>query len=169
MFFISTPFAMMGLYSEYPTMIEDPRLVTLNTPWNQALLLPKRDPSKRILTGLQQEEETVASVLHGGGIVATGTDSPLADVATAFHLALRAEVKYGLSPCEALQTATILPAKAFGVDQDLGTVEAGKIADLAIVDGNPLHHIEDVANVRSVMKDGRVYSVVELMAPFTLP
>jgi imidazolonepropionase-like amidohydrolase len=79
---------------------------------------------------------------------------------------LRAQVKYGLEPWQALQTATLFPAKTFGLEKDLGTVEPGKLADLAIVAGDPLKDIKAAANVKLVVKDGRVYSVEELMAPF---
>ena len=66
----------------------------------------------------------------------------------------------------ALQTATLLPAKAFGVGNDLGTIEPGKLADLVLVAGNPLANIKDAANVRMLMKNGQLYAVSELVAPF---
>jgi imidazolonepropionase-like amidohydrolase len=117
--------------------------------------------------GLQKEEETLLAVMHAGGTVVLGTDSPLAGLAILNHLGLRAEVKYGFQPWEALQTATILPAKAFGYAKDLGSVEAGKLADLVFVAGEPLKDVKDVARVERVMVDGRVYTIPELLAPYT--
>ena len=119
-----------------------------------------------MLESLRNEEDTVANILRGGGIVLAGTDSPLDSVATALHLNLRAQVKFGLEPWQALQTATLLPAEAFGVASDLGTIEPGKLADLVLVSGDPLRDIKDAANVHSVMKNGRLYSVSDLIMPF---
>jgi len=76
------------------------------------------------------------------------------------------QIKEGLQPWQALQTATILPARAFGYDKDLGTVDEGKLADLILVAGDPLHDVRDVARVQQVIVDGRVYSVPEILAPF---
>jgi hypothetical protein len=55
---------------------------------------------------------------------------------------------------------------AGGVGDDLGTVTPGRVADLALVRGNPLRRIEDAANVRAVTKGGRLYIVGRLIAPF---
>jgi imidazolonepropionase-like amidohydrolase len=118
------------------------------------------------MESLRKEEDTVAAILRGGGTILAGTDSPLDNIATALHLNLRAQVKFGLAPWQALQTATLLPAKAFGVEQELGTIESGKLADLVLVSGDPLRDIKDAANVQWVMKNGRLYSVSELVAPF---
>jgi adenine deaminase len=98
-----------------------------------------------------------------------GTDSPLDNVATALHLNLRAQVKYGLAPWQALQSATLKPARLYNVGDDLGTVERGKLADLAFIQGDPLTDIRELANVAGVMKGGRYYSTAELMAPFLSP
>ena len=186
MFDISTAFGSSPLYAEDPQMVEDRRLLTLNTPWDQAVLRakaalaqgkktaipegahmsPRMGNTAETLDGLRKEMETVGDIVPHGGIVLVGTDSPLDNIATALHLGLRAQVKYGLEPWQALQTATLLPARAFGVEKDLGTLEAGKLADLAIVAGDPLHDIKDAANVQFVMKNGKLYSVPELMAPF---
>src|SRR5262249_44353274 len=85
-------------------------------------------------------------------------------------LNLRAQVRLGgLAPWGALQTATKLPAAAFGVADDLGTIEPGKLADLAFIDGNPLDRIEDLANGAPVMKNGEGFTVSDLMAPFQTP
>jgi Tol biopolymer transport system component len=186
MFDISTAFASTPLYAEDPAMVEDPRLLTLNTPWDQIMLRaklaiaegrkpvvpegvrlpPRLGDTPTTLDSLRKEIETLRAIVRGGGTILAGTDSPIDSVATALHLGLRAQVKYGLEPWQALQTATLLPAKAFGVEKDLGAVEPGKLADLAIVAGDPLKDINAAANVKLVVKDGRVYSVEELMAPF---
>ncbi len=186
MYDISTAFGSSPLYAEDPAMVEDPRLLTLNTPWDQIVLRAKlalaqgRDPvvlegahlpprlgdPATTLDGLRKEMETLGAIVRGGGTMLVGTDSPLDSVATALHLGLRAQVKYGLQPWQALQTATLFPARAFGVEKDLGTVEPGKLADMAIVAGDPLKDIKAAANVKFVVKDGGVYTVEELLAPF---
>jgi imidazolonepropionase-like amidohydrolase len=51
------------------------------------------------------------------------------------------------------------------VQKDLGTIEAGKLADLVIVEGNPLVNIADTMRVRRVIRNGEVFSVDELLAP----
>jgi Tol biopolymer transport system component len=169
-FVISTTFN-SSLYAEDPAMVEDRRLLTLNTPWDQAGLVNKRNSAVSTdqtasLERLEREEAAVKAVLRGGGVILAGTDSPLDNVATALHLNLRAQVKYGLAPWEALQTAIRLPARIAGVERDLGSLEAGKLADLIVVDGDPLSDIKDLANVAAVMKDGIYYTIEDLMAPF---
>jgi len=90
----------------------------------------------------------VLDVMHAGGLVVAGTDSPNG---INLHGELRAYVMAGMSNYEALRTATVHPAQALGLNG--GTIEAGKLADLVLVDGNPLAHIAN----------GRVYEVHELV------
>jgi hypothetical protein len=167
---ISTPFTASALYAEDPKILDDARIVTLNTPWEQKTMMNSRDQAMHgggNLAALQKEEETLLAVLRGGGTVALGTDSPLAGLGILNHLGLRAEVKYGFKPWEALQTATLLPARAFGYGKDLGSIEAGKLADLIFVTGDPLKDIKDAANVQRVMVDGKTYTIPELTAPYS--
>jgi Tol biopolymer transport system component/cytosine/adenosine deaminase-related metal-dependent hydrolase len=173
-FIISTPFAASALYAEDPTILDDPRIATLNTPWEQRTMAASRDQAIhgdgsgiRGGTNLQGEEATLLAVMHNGGAVVLGTDSPLAGLAILNHLGLRAEVKYGFQPWQALQTATLLPAKTFGYAKDLGSIEPGKLADLVFVAGDPLKRIQDAARVQRVMVDGRIYTIPELIAPFS--
>jgi imidazolonepropionase-like amidohydrolase len=69
----------------------------------------------------------------------------------------------GLTPADAIRTATAVPAEAMGAGADLGTVERGKLADFVIVDGNPLVTIGDIRKTRRVIKDGVVYDVDALV------
>lgn len=116
--------------------------------------------------GLRRSVGILRRILRAGGRVLAGTDIPLDPVAVDLHLNLRAMVRYGMSPYQALQTATRIPARQIGVSRDLGTVTRGKLADLAFVQGNPLRRIDDAAKVRRVMTDGRLHTVASLMAPF---
>jgi imidazolonepropionase-like amidohydrolase len=63
----------------------------------------------------------------------------------------------GMTPREVLQAATIDGARIIGFDQDLGTIEAGKLADLVVLDRNPLENIRNTNTVRWVMKNGELY------------
>jgi imidazolonepropionase-like amidohydrolase/Tol biopolymer transport system component len=68
----------------------------------------------------------------------------------------------GATPVQALASATILPARQYGMDADVGSLEPGKLADLFVVDGNPLERLRDSDRVTHVMLDGRLYDAATL-------
>ncbi|MBU2428066.1 MAG: amidohydrolase family protein, partial [Gammaproteobacteria bacterium] len=68
----------------------------------------------------------------------------------------------GMSPLQALKTATINPAKTFGMDHQLGSLEAGKLADLIVIDGNPLQNIQDSDKVTMTMVNGRLFDAASM-------
>ncbi|MBS1821566.1 MAG: PD40 domain-containing protein [Acidobacteria bacterium] len=170
MWTISTTFSQVP-YADDPGMATDPRQ-SIAPPWeNKRLRAAVQTATHTDMSAptarLQNEETVVASTYHKGGLILAGTDSPLDIPATSLHLNLRAQVKYGhLAPWQALETATSLPAKAYGLSRDLGTLEPGKLADLIIVEGDPLKNIDDAARVQCVAKNGRLESVASIMAPF---
>ena len=79
------------------------------------------------------------------------------------HTELQVFVDAGLTPYQALRSATIWAAETIGVSKDLGSVEPGKLADLVIVNGDPLTNIRDVLNVEQVIRNGQVFSIEQLL------
>jgi imidazolonepropionase-like amidohydrolase len=71
------------------------------------------------------------------------------------HDELQLFVTCGLTPAEALQTATLNPAIFLGRTADLGTIEAGKLADLVLLDANPLDDIANTQKIRAAVVNGR--------------
>jgi imidazolonepropionase-like amidohydrolase len=69
----------------------------------------------------------------------------------------------GMSNFDALKTATVNPAQALG--QDTGTIEAGKLADIIMLDGDPLANIANTTKVKRVIANGRVFDIDQLTAP----
>jgi Tol biopolymer transport system component len=170
MWTISTTFS-QAPYAEDPGMGYDPRQ-QVAPPWENKRLRTAIDTATHTdlapaLEHLTDEEAVVANTYHKGGLILAGTDSPLDVPATSLHLNLRAQVKYGhLAPWQALETATSLPVKAYGLSSDLGTLTPGHLADLIIVSGDPLTNIDDLTKVECVAKNGKLQSVSFIMAPF---
>jgi Tol biopolymer transport system component len=99
----------------------------------------------------------VLNIMQAGGLVVAGTDTPNA---VNLHGELMSYTMAGMSPFDALKTATVNPAKALNLNA--GTIEAGKLADLIVIDGDPLENIAHTTRVRQVVANGRLYSVEAL-------
>jgi imidazolonepropionase-like amidohydrolase len=149
--------------------IDDPRLQRLfpSSALDAGRALRKRPPDAQDLAErealVSPQEKMVAAVVRGGGRVIAGTDSPINPYGLALLAELEHYVRGGLSPAEAIRTATAVAAEAMGLGADLGTIEAGKLADLVVVDGNPLTNITDIRKTRYTIKDGVVYQVDALL------
>lgn len=105
--------------------------------------------------------------LHAAGVkLLAGTDTPQPFVFPGFslHDELALLVQSGLTPLEALQTATINPADFFGMQGALGTVEKGKIADLVLLNANPLENISNTRRIAAVIANGRLFDRAALNA-----
>ena len=103
----------------------------------------------------------IVSELHRGGVpIVAGTDEGIPGHSLHREIELYAEA--GLTPLEAIQAATIVPARAMRLEKELGTIEAGKRADLVVLDANPLQRISNIRSVRFVVTDGRMYDAAEL-------
>ena len=105
-------------------------------------------------------EKRVAQVgqLHTAGVgLLVGTDAPGVAPGWAVHEEMRLLVRAGLPAIEALRAATINPARMLGAADSLGAVATGNIADLVLLDGNPVEDIRNTLRVRAVVTGGRFY------------
>jgi imidazolonepropionase-like amidohydrolase len=103
----------------------------------------------------------------GGRLITLGTDHPSwGEFQSGFsaHRELQALVLAGIPPAAALKMATINGARAMRMGDELGTIETGKLADLFVIDGDPLLDITRTRHVRRVMVRGDLYDAAELLA-----
>jgi adenine deaminase len=105
------------------------------------------------------ELENVRLFHEGGGTLLAATDVgvPLQIPGLSLHRQLARLVEAGLTPLEALRTATLNPARVLGLAGSLGSIEVGKFADLVLLDANPLEDIRNTQEIRAVVADGRLY------------
>ncbi|HXA48882.1 MAG TPA: amidohydrolase family protein [Candidatus Acidoferrum sp.] len=107
--------------------------------------------------------QTLAAIgaLHKAGVtIVPGSDTGLVGYGLIRELELY--VQAGMTPLEAIQCATIVSARAMKLDRDSGTIQAGKRADLILVDGDPLTNISDLRKVSQVVANGRLYDAATL-------
>ena len=169
-----TLFNSAAMYADDRSLVDDRRTKALYPSWEYDLLVQKANdaltpPAETTRAMLAANVDMVLRIHRGGGFVISGTDSPLDNVAVSLHTNLRAMVRYGFTPWEALTTATRNSARWLGRESELGVVARGALADLAFVAGDPLADIRAAAAVRMVMSGGVLRTVDELLAPFTAP
>ena len=101
------------------------------------------------------------AALHRAGIpIVAGTDQAIPG--HSLHRELELYVEAGFTSMEAIQAATLVPARAMGLASELGTIEVGKRADLVVVDGDPLVDIGALRRISTVVTAGRAYDTATL-------
>jgi imidazolonepropionase-like amidohydrolase len=101
-------------------------------------------------------QKTVKAIVDAGGRVVAGVDSPFVTFADSLHTEMRLYSEAGIPNARVLQLATIEGARGIGIDSEIGSIEKGKIADLIVLDGDPIANIKDTNTVSWVMKNGTV-------------
>ncbi len=143
-----------GWYHQATKLWEDPKLTRFLTPEHLMRL--------RNTTHLRSDDmfawrmgAAVKQLFDNGTSVQLGAHGQLYGIDTHFELDLL--VRSGFTPAQALEVGTIRGAWYHGLDRDLGSLEAGKLADLVILDANPLADIANAQKIRFVMKNGVLY------------
>ena len=112
------------------------------------------------------KELEVVQLLHKAGVpFLAGTDTPPGVYifpGFSLHEELQRFVAAGFTPLEALQTATLNPARFFHMEDQFGTIEKGRYADLVFLDANPLDDIRNTQKVAAVILNGRYFSKADL-------
>lgn len=106
--------------------------------------------------GYKKLEDLMRRYVQAGGLIRAGSDPNNGLPGLGVHQEMVMFVEAGLTPMQAIQAGTINVAKAFRKDNDFGTVEAGKVADIVIVDGDPLKDIWSVQNVITTIFGGKI-------------
>jgi Amidohydrolase family/Tetratricopeptide repeat len=112
----------------------------------------------------RKEVEVVGAMQHAGVDILAGTDTlnPYCFPGFSLHDELNLLVQAGLTPMQALQAATLNPARFMGRETDLGTIETGKLADLVLLDANPLDDIANTRKINAVVYGGRLFPKASL-------
>jgi Tol biopolymer transport system component len=118
---------------------------------------------------MDRQSQTVKQIYEAGGINGVGSHGQLQGLG--YHWELWAMAWDDMDPHKALRIATIDGAEALGLDGDIGTIEAGKLADLIILNRNPLEDIRHTDTIYQVMKNGRLYDgdTLNEVWPRTIP
>lgn len=149
---------------EFPERLQDPQLKQDFGPqiWQevQASLknFPRLDYFRTTDRQMFYGKASLKQWLDAGAVMGMGTDSgtPLNFHGEALWREIRAHVDVGMPPQRAINAATRVNARILGRERDLGTIEAGKLADLIVVRGNPLFDVSALGHVEVVVKDGVV-------------
>ena len=142
------------LFADEPDLRTDPRF-NLYPAWLRRQI-GERPPA--LAGNAAGSYKMVMDVMKAGGRIVAGTDSPHA---FSLHGELESYVLAGMTPYEALKAATVNSAEALNLDA--GSIEPGKLADIVLVEGNPLEDIANAHKVKRVIANGRLFELDDLV------
>jgi imidazolonepropionase-like amidohydrolase len=134
-----------------------PAAVRIVTEYTTEKLFKRYKPEQLEHTrvGYAKANEFIRRFVQAGGILKEGSDSPRGMAGLLMHEGMTMDVEAGVPPMTVIQAATINVARTFHKDKDYGSVEPGKVADLSIVEGNPLQDMWATTNVKLVVTNGK--------------
>lgn len=112
---------------------------------------------------LRQRQRMLAQIGAGGGRIIAGSGTTAAVAGATLHAELRWLVQAGFTPAEVLRMTTSEAARSLGLQEDLGAIQPGHLADLLIVTGDPLVRPGDLAHIDRVMIGGRIHTLEALI------
>jgi imidazolonepropionase-like amidohydrolase len=128
--------------------------------WESSLdseMIRELQPILRPIPSLELENVRLANKAGVVLLAATDVDFPMGVPGLSLHEELVRLVEAGLTPLEALQAATLNPARVLGRADSLGRIEPGELADLVLLDANPLENIRNTQKIVAVVADGQLY------------
>lgn len=140
----------------------EPAFYTLPPPYQVIFKNTGMEPANaaRLAPAWQSFIKCVKVLYDAGVPIIAGTDQDFPGYSLDRELELY--VQAGLTPIQAIQTATITPATVMKMDKETGSLQEGKHADIIIVDGDPLTNIRDIRKVTTVIKSGKIYDPVAM-------
>ena len=119
----------------------------------------RNNPAEEVDTTYAEWGLFLTGRAHAAGVpIGAGTDTPIALAIPGYslHSELEFLVRAGLSPLEALQSATVRPAEYFSLEDQMGTIDVGKRADMVLLDANPLDDIANTKRIAAVVTKGKL-------------
>jgi hypothetical protein len=110
---------------------------------------------ERLIAGYKMVQEFARRFVAAGGKIHLGSDPDSILAGYGLHVELQLAVEAGLTPVQALQGVSLNVAEAWGKQKDYGSVEKGKVADIVIIDGDPLKDIAATQRVEKFFMDGK--------------
>lgn len=154
------------LGSQHADLLQTPQYRTLSPAGDSALdrFEASRPGSRQIfMQRLRQRQRMLSQIAAGGGRIIAGSGTTAAVAGTTLHAELRWLVQAGFTPAEVLRMATSEAARALGLQEEIGIIRPGHLADLLIVTGDPLARPQDLAHIDTVVISGRIHTLEALM------
>ena len=139
----------------------------IRTKWEEQIASFRTQPVSETRTKYGEWMKTTSGKMHKAGVeFMAGTDCPIFFLTpgVSLHEELFLFQESGFSPMEILKTATVNPARYFDMEDELGLIQEGMIADLLILDANPLEDIQNTRQINSVIKAGQLHDRAALDA-----
>lgn len=133
--------------------------------WMRSTILKANQlPTAEELALSEWAYDIIPKLVEAGIEIMAGTDMPLAQLTPGFslHEELTFLVDAGLTPMQALESATVLPAKFFGLENQQGCIDKNMLADFVILDANPLDNIKNTQKIQAVMRNGYLHTREDL-------